>query len=95
MFRSQVDSQSKVWNAVQSALLLERAPIVLDRGKIVVQRQFDAATARRPGTAAARSSTIGVGIGPEHVFELAFEHDLCRHDFPGARENWRRPLSTN
>ena len=29
---------------------------------------------------------VGFGIGPEHVFNVAFEHDLCRHGTPERLE---------
>ena len=46
-----------------------------------MQRQFDVQPARA-GSGSRRRQTIGFGIGPEHVFDLAFEHDLCRHGTP-------------
>ena len=96
MFRNQADSQSNVWNTVQSALVFEGAPIVLDRTKIVVQRQFDDAARLAPGRAAAAHRRCAVGIGPERIFDMAFEHCLRRHDIPVAHgELALRPVSTN
>ena len=53
----------------------------LDEIEIVMQRQLDiqSASVRRH---CARRIEIDFEIAPEHAFDVAFEHHLCRHGTP-------------
>ena len=73
MFRNQVDSQSNVWNTVQSALSSKARQSFSIECEIVVQRQFDMRPASR-SAGRGRRMTMPLGIGPERIFDLAFEH---------------------
>ena len=73
----------------QVGALFEGAPIALDRTQVFMQQQLDAQPVRT-GSGNRRRQIIGFGIRPKRVFDLAFEHDLCRHDIPGRTNTWRR-----